>query len=393
MKNILYLYILKEKLVMSIKVEETESGYDWSSILGLGTSDEDVIEVSFQKKLKFKTETTQEPILLDVNINVEQSKQAQNYNICPKCKINTCEADGVICCSNCGYTKIVVNYVSQHYSTSLDKDHNTAKNSFMSFKVVGKNSYGLQRSLLKTCSNYKAFSKNTNKKDLHNFVFQYEGKKIPKSVIDLAIELFSTIKDAGYVFRGNGKRGVMGACLFYACVIKGITKTPREIAAIMKIEERFLSSGDRVIQELNELGVIEIPTNFDPLRHYVHQYFPALNIPAEYEEFIVDIIQRAERKNIHIRNDSRMTTKCVGAIYLLTTRVKSLNHITKEDIVRECSKISKSTFIRYFNLLCDNQKKVRHIFKKHGIKMPLEWKEGYVPKKKKATKPRKPKKK
>jgi len=366
----------------------TEEAYDWSSILGLCDSD-DAVELTITKQ-PFKTEECK-PINLDVDMDVIM-RETKSYNLCPKCNINTQVSEGVICCSKCGYTKIVMNHISTHYSASLDKDHNTAKNSFMSFKVVGKNCYGYQRSLLKTCSNYKAFSKNTNKKDLHNFVFQYEGKKIPKNVIDLAIELFSKIKDAGYVFRGNGKRGVMGACLFYACVMKGITKTPREIAAIMKIEERFLSSGDRVLQELNELKVIEIPTNFDPLLHYIHQYFPALNIPDKYEQFIMDIIQRAERKNIHIRNDSRMTTKCVGAIYLLTTRVKELNHITKEDIVRECSKISKSTFLRYFNLLNTNQKKIRHVFKRHGLKMPLEWKEGYEPKKTVKVKPRKPKK-
>lgn len=370
------------------EVVQIDSEYDWASILGLGDSDDDSMVLTSTKQ-PFKTET-HEPINLEVDVDVQPEEKS--YNLCPKCQINTQVSEGVICCSKCGYTKIVMNHISNHYSASLDKDHNTAKNSFMSFKVVGKNCYGYQRSLLKTCSNYKAFSKNTNKKDLHNFVFQYEGKKIPKNVIDLAIELFSKIKDAGYVFRGNGKRGVMGACLFYSCVIKGITKTPREIASIMKIEERFLSSGDRVLQELNELKVIEIPTNFDPLRHYVHQYFPALGIDARYEEFIIDIIQRAERKNIHIRNDSRMTTKCVGAIYLLTTRVPELKHITKEDIVRECSKISKSTFIRYYNLLCDNYKKIRHVFKRHGIKMPLEWKEGYEPKKK-TTKLKKPRKK
>jgi transcription initiation factor TFIIIB Brf1 subunit/transcription initiation factor TFIIB len=364
-------------------------GCDWSSILGLCDSDNKSYEITIKKRT-FKTENLS-PINLEVSIG---SVLEDEHNTCPHCHINTQVSEGVICCSQCGYTKIVMNHISTHYSASLDKDHNTAKNSFMSFKVVGKNAYGYQRSLLKTCSNYKAFRKNINKKDLHNFVFQYEGKKIPKNVIDLAVELFSIIKDAGYVFRGNGKKGVTGACLFYSCVLEGITKTPREIASVMKIEERFLSSGDRVLQELNELGVINIPTNFDPLKHYIHQYFPALKIPAMYEEFIIDIIQRAEQKNIHIRNDSRMTTKCVGAIYLLTTRVSSLNHITKEDIVRECSKISKSTFIRYFNLLCENQKKIRHVFKRHGIKMPLEWKDGYQTKKKiKITKPTKPAKK
>lgn len=358
---------------MTMEIAE-EACYDWASILGLGESSiesYDVISIS----PKFN-EDDQSPINLEVSIDMTSPDE---NSICPDCQIETYVSDGVLCCSQCGYTKIMMNHISNNYIASLDTDHNTAKNSFMSFKVVGKNAYGYQRSLLKTCSNYKAFSKNTNKKDLHNFVFQYEGNKIPKNVIDLAVEIFSKIKDAGYVFRGNGKRGVTGACLFYSCVMKGITKTPREIASVMKIEERFLSSGDRDLQELNELGIIKIPTSFDPLIHYIHQYFPALKIPDIYENFIVDIITRAEQKNIHIRNDSRMTTKCVGAIYLLTTRIPSLKHITKEDIVRECSKISKSTFLRYYNLLCDNHKKIKHIFKRHRIKMPLEWNENYQP--------------
>ncbi len=343
-----------------------ESSVDWSSILGLGDNDMVLPDMS-------QTKTKDEPDI-DLEVKVTADDETK-YNTCPKCQIETQVLEGAICCSKCGYTKIIIDHVDNHYSASLDQTHNTAKNAFMSFKVVGKNCYGYQRSLLKTCSNYKAFSKNTNKKDLHNFVFQHEGKKIPKNAIDAAIEIFSKIKDAGFVFRGNGKKGVMGACLYYACILKKITKTPREIAAIMKIEDRFLSSGDRVLQELNEAKVIEIPTVFNPLRHYIHQYFPSLKIPATYEEFVVDLIERAEYKNIHIRNDSRTTTKCVGAIYLLTMRVPELSHISKEDIVRECSKISKSTFVRYYNLLMSNKKKIKHVFKKHGIRMPSNWKE------------------
>lgn len=352
--------------------------YDWGSILGLGDFGSDkIVAKPWQRSLResrteFALVSADSPIDLETCTVIPRAEIVVEYNICPKCNIEARVSDGVVCCPHCGYTKIIINHGSNYYS-SADNDHNTSHDSFMSFRVVGKNAYGLQRSLLKTCSNYKAYSKNTNRKDLHNFVFQHDGKKIPKNAIDSAIDLFTKIKDGGYVFRGNGKRGVMGACLFYACVIMGITKTPREIAAVMKIEERFLSSGDRVLQELNEIGVVEIPTNFDPLRHYIHQYFPALKIPGEYEDFIVELVQTAEKKNIHIKNDSRMTTKCVGAIYLLTTRVKSLKHISKEDIVRECSKISKSTFVRYYTLLCANHQKIKGVFKKHGIPMPVEW--------------------
>jgi transcription initiation factor TFIIIB Brf1 subunit/transcription initiation factor TFIIB len=258
------------------------------------------------------------------------------------------------------------------FSFATEKDHNVSSNSFMSFNFIGKNSYCYQRSFLKTCANYSSFRRNNNRKDLYNYNYQYEGKKIPKNVIKLAIDIFSKIKDHNYVYRGNGKKGVLGACLFYACVMNNITKTPREIASIMEIEERFLSQGDRTIQELNEDGIINIPTILRPLQDYLDQYFPALEIPDKYKQFVFDIIERAEKKNIHIVNDSRPTTKCIGAIFLLVNRVKSLNRITKDKITSEC-RISKSTFIRYYNLLISNYKKIKPVFVKHRIPQPVAW--------------------
>lgn len=310
---------------------------------------------------------------IDLEIQVDITDQKLNkFNICPKCKIENQITDGSIYCNKCGLETAIIDDANK-FSFSVDKDHNTSNNSFMSFNFIGKNSYCYQRSFLKTCANYSSFRKNNNRKDLYNYNYQYEGKKIPKSSIKLAIELFSKIKDNNCVFRGNGKKGVLGACLFYACVMNHITKTPREIASIMSIEERFLSHGDRIVQELNERGIISIPTILRPLNDYLDQYFPSLGIDIKYKSFIVDLIERAEKKNIHIINDSRTTTKCIGAIYMLITRIKNLRLIiTKDKIVSECN-ISKSTFIRYYNLLLTNWKILKPVFVKHRIPMPNGW--------------------
>lgn len=324
---------------------------DYSNMLNLLESDNTVVNLEVQMDL--------------------DSDKIIKYNICPKCNIEGTMSDGSVFCPECGLETLIIDD-NNKFSFSSEKDHNVSSNSYISFNFIGPNSYGYQRSFLKTCANYSSFRRNNNRKDMYNYNYQYEGKKIPKNAIKLAIELFSKIKEKNYVFRGNGKKGVLGACLFYACVMNNITKTPREIASVMEIEERFLSHGDRVVQELNEKGVISIPTTLRPLNDYLDQFFPALNIPDKYKAFVIDVIERAEKKNIHIMNDSRTTTKCIGAIFLITNRVKELRHITKDIIVKECN-ISKSTFIRYYNLLLDNYKMLKPIFKKHRIPMPTEW--------------------
>jgi flagellar biosynthesis GTPase FlhF len=161
--------------------------------------------------------------------------------------------------------------------------------------------------------------------------------------------------------------------------MNNITKTPREISSIMEIEERFLSLGDRKIQGLHEKGVITIPTMLRPLQDYLDQTFPSLNIPNKFKRFVYDIIERAENMNIHIMDDSRPTTKCIGAIFLIINRVpiQALKHINTDTIVKEC-KISKSTFMRYYKLLIANYPKLKPVFKKHKIPMPSYWRTNII---------------
>jgi transcription initiation factor TFIIIB Brf1 subunit/transcription initiation factor TFIIB len=308
---------------------------------------------------------------INLEYKIDTTVKAVNHKMCPTCNVLGKIIDGVIRCYMCGLETELIDDDNK-FSTSIEKDHNVSSNSFMYFNVVGKNSYCYQRSLLKTCADYSSFRKNNNRKDMYNYNYQHEGKKIPKNAIKLAIELFSKIKEKKFVYRGNGKKGVLGACLFYACVIHKITKTPREIASVMGIEERFLSHGDRIVRIHNESGIIDIPTILRPLYDYIDQYFPALKIPLKYRQFVIDIIERAEKKNIHIKHDSRTTTKCIGAIFLLTNRIPSLKRITKDMIVAECS-ISKSTFVRYNNLLLSNWVILKCVFTKHGIPQPSSW--------------------
>jgi transcription initiation factor TFIIIB Brf1 subunit/transcription initiation factor TFIIB len=353
--------------------ENLESDDDWMSLLlDISNHSDDEGDDKIKNIYNGLNKISLNDNDLEIKLDITDNSKLLKFNICPKCNVEGKVTDGSIQCVECGLVIPVFDDLN-NFSYSVEKDHNTSDNSFMSFNFIGKNSYCYQRSFLKTCANYSSFRKNNNRKDLYNYNYQYEGKKIPKNVIKLAIELFSTIKENNYVFRGNGKKGVMGACLFYSCVINNVTKTPREISSIMEIEERFLSQGDRIIHELNEKGIISIPTILRPLNDYLDQYFPALGIPNIYKQFVIDLINKAEKKNIHIQNDSRTTTKSIGAIYLLTMRITELKHITKDQIVKECN-ISKSTFIRYYNLLIANYKIIKPVFKKHKIPQPNSWK-------------------
>ncbi len=299
----------------------------------------------------------------------------KKYNICPECQIPCKINDIFLICEQCGWQREYDCHTHDNYSLSIESNYNTTNNSFMTFNIIGTNSYYYNRSLLKTCADYTSYRANSNKKDIINKIYQYEGNKPPLNVINETADLFDKIKQAGYVYRGDGKLGVIGACLYYISIKNNLTRSPKEVAKIMGIEERFLSQGDRILQELAELNVIEIPTNYKPLNDYLNTFLPCLYIPEKYKYFIIDIIERAERKHLHIGHECRLTTKIVGVIYILTLRVPELKHIKKDTISAECNNISKSTFIKYATLIFDNYKLMKKPFRKWKIPMPVEWRD------------------
>lgn len=303
---------------------------------------------------------------IDFNLEANIDKNIIRTHTCKSCGMDI--TNNCLTCANCG-----TEYIDSSYSCAAITDCNVNDKGFISMKIVGNNSYGLQRSLLKTCSNYCTYRKVNTLKEMNNWNAQ-STKHIPKNVIDEANEMFATIKKHKYVFRKDGKRGVLSACLYYACYANGISKTPSEIAQFSNIEEKFHSLGDRKLHDLNEKGIISIPIKINPISHYTNRYFELLGINVKYTSFIIDLISTAEKKKIHILHDSKNNTKCVGAIYMLVTRVPELRHITKDKIEQECS-ISKTTFIRYYNVLCEYYKKIKMVFKIHKIPMPIIWKD------------------
>jgi transcription initiation factor TFIIIB Brf1 subunit/transcription initiation factor TFIIB len=296
-----------------------------------------------------------------------------DYKMCPQCQIKCKVQDNVLICEQCGLERECREYVDV-YNAGLGQNYNTTSNSHVTFKIIGKNSYHNQRSMLKTCSNYSIFRCNSNKKEFNDIVFRYEGDRPPLNVVMTAAEMFDKILMAGNVYRKNGKRGVMAACMYYSCIIHGLTRSPKAIIDLMGTEEKFLSQGDRILQHMNERGIIDIPVHHDPYNDYFTRYFAILGIPEKYKTFARDLIRRAERKHLHVGSESRTTTKCIGVVYLLTQRVPDLKHITKDMITEACGNISKVTVPKYYEILMANGLVLKKCFKKHGVPMPRSWK-------------------
>ena len=309
-------------------------------------------------------------------INPNQVVLLKPSNSCHSCGGVLRTKDHVMICQECGLElqgMIVSSQEDEVVPTS--QNSNTNDKGFMSMKIVGKGAYGLNRNLLKSCADYPKYRKMTTLKEMQNWNSQSINNRLPKNVIVEANDMFAAIKEHNYVFRKDVKKGVQGACLYYICHINGISRTPMEIAKIVGIAEKFLSAGDRHLRDLNERGIITIPAKIDAINSYVTRYFELLKIPVKYKQFVLDMIQQADKDRLHVQYDSKSNTKCIGTLYMLVERVPELRKVIDKDrIERECD-ISKTTFQKYYAMLCKFYRRFAHIFAKHRIPLKSEWRE------------------
>lgn len=303
---------------------------------------------------------------------VFQSPQDVDYNLCPECGVEGRVQESLILCMQCGLTRPWFEYSDDVYDKSFQDNHNTSNNGFASFQITGRGcNKDLHQSYRNACTEYSMLRRFNTMQELENKVYQYTGREVPATVIKKTVAMFEQIREhGGKVFRGNGRLGVMGACMYYSFVEVGQTRTPKEIAKILGVEERYVSQGDKRLLKFCEAKIIDLP-DFDNATHdFAEQFLAQLGIDLKYKSFVLDVINRANQKCLHIINECRITTKCAGAIYLLSIRVPL--KVDKQQIADVC-KISKSTFLRYYNLLMDNHKLIEKSFRRNGIPMPTHW--------------------
>jgi transcription initiation factor TFIIIB Brf1 subunit/transcription initiation factor TFIIB len=301
----------------------------------------------------------------DIEDYIPDIELQEDWKTCPDCNIRMQPMKNSYQCISCGRDKEVLEQ-SGEFSASIIDNYNTNENCSVSIKIVGKDSYKYRKALLKTSSDYSKIQYNNTNKQLSRFNSQSKEGKLPIIILKEAAELYGKIQKCNIVRRGNGRKGALGACIYFVCNIHNITKKPKEIAVFLSIEESYLSKGDKLLRRLHSEKKIDIPIYHNPEIAYIIQYFESLNIDNKYKPFVSELIERASHVDMMGENNSRISTKCAGVVY--TLKMQESLKISKSDIVKYC-KISKSTFIRYYEFLIQNRRLLKDVFNKYKINL------------------------
>lgn len=274
---------------------------------------------------------------------------------------------------------VIMETTNKSVSSGTINNYNTSSASAVPIRMVGVGSHFYERKLISNTSNYKKTQRKNTTDEMLNFIFQYEGPKPPKNVVLAAAELYHKVQQH-LIKRAKVKRGAMGACLSRMCDKYGTPRKPKEIASIFDVPQSAVSTGEKLLDELEAEGKIKINklqgkiTRTYRMESFIDRYFESLGIPIKWKEFTVQLIRFSIK--YRIAKSSIMSSKCAGVIYVLSLRLKELK-VTREMISMECN-ISKSTFNRFHKAVSemlntsDPRKKrvrnrLRHLFDKHKI--------------------------
>lgn len=84
----------------------------------------------------------------------------------------------------------------------------------------------------------------------------------------------------------------------------------------MPFSESDLSKGDKILRDLAECGVIELPLNKDYNEEYIESYLKRMDLDTKYCNVLNELLDRINEHKIGNPN-ARLSTKISALIFLL----------------------------------------------------------------------------
>jgi len=340
--------------------------------------------------------------LLDEIDSIGQKNIINNYN-CIECDSNDFiienESLGIVVCTICG---IVINNIldkSPEWKQYSEKDTigrcGQPTNFFLPQSSLSTTIACSNRNKLKILQDWNAMP--YKERSLNNVLKEIRSKcyeaKIIKCIEDDAKILYKNISECKYVDgkkkgnyiikRGNNRRGLIAACIFYACKRNGRTRSPKEIEKLFNLKSKEMTRGCKTFNKLMGQVKILYNTQISMPEHFVSRYCKELHILKEYIQQALKLAQNIQKLDI-----VSMHTPFIVAIggILLAIDLNKLQ-ISKKAIAEKFS-ISEVTIVKIYKkieqykkiLVNDNltNKLVQLIEEeKEKMKMPEEFKKLY----------------
>tara|TARA_Y100001958_G_C21230837_1_gene556557 strand:+ start:47 stop:976 length:930 start_codon:yes stop_codon:yes gene_type:complete len=292
---------------------------------------------------------------------VKENKE-ENIDTCCDDKNNHTDYDGSIICSKCN--KIISNILENPEWKNYGKSStNTTRcglpinsllpkssiGSCVALNGKGSNMYRIKKYQkwnempYKERSLYKIFS------DIKRICSEND---IPQIISETSCSIYNIVSSSK-ISRGNNRKGIIAACVYFACKECNVPRSTQEISQFFNIKIAIVTKGCKNVQELmhkdNYYKTRLHNTNIVSLDDFIERFCHKLNIDINHVEKIKLISQKSKEK--HLVNDNTPPSMAAGCIYLY---IKNNNLKITKKYISEICKISEVTINKCYRKLEEN---------------------------------------
>jgi transcription initiation factor TFIIB len=174
-------------------------------------------------------------------------------------------------------------------------------------------------------STYKVFldMENIAKQNNISLIILNEAKSLYKLISEIQIS------------RGNNRKGIIAACIYFACKNCNVSRSPKELANIFNIKTPLMTKGIKKFQEIINTTSYKnriLDANSITSEDFIHRFCNKLSLNNDDINNIIEIIKKINKTNL----ESEIRPDSIAAGTILLYCKKKSHIITKKDIANIC---------------------------------------------------------
>jgi len=173
---------------------------------------------------------------------------------------------------------------------------------------------------------YNVFDKIINNTNNHG---------IPAKVLDDAKVLYKKASEKK-ISRGDNKEGLIASCIYFACLMNKIPRSPKEVARMFHIHLNVLTKGNARFQSLMQINIDCSNSN-----DYVARFGSRLNLDYAHIQKCKQLAHKLD--DLEVVSENSPTSVAAGAIFYYIT--KEAIAVTKKQISDVCE-VSEVTILK-----------------------------------------------
>jgi transcription initiation factor TFIIB len=166
-------------------------------------------------------------------------------------------------------------------------------------------------------------------------------------------------KGKSVIIRGINRKSLIGACVFFACKRKNVTRSPKEISDLFKLKYTEMTKGCKNFLRLIKVRKMELNMGSSYPEHFVVRFCNELKLKTQFIEKAVQIAKNI--KKLNVASDHTPYSIATGSI-LIMAEINNISTLTKKSLAVSFG-VSEVTIAKaykkidqYKHILVDNDK-------------------------------------